>query len=41
MAGLPNKPLGIKNYGHIPRSPGSRIGPGDQRRLRALELAAS
>jgi RNA ligase len=23
------KPLGIKNYGHIPHLPGSRIGPGD------------
>ncbi len=23
------KPLGIKNYGHIPHLPGSRMGPGD------------
>lgn len=23
------KPLGIKNYGHIPHLPGSRVGPGD------------
>ncbi|MFQ5444048.1 MAG: RNA ligase family protein, partial [Nitrospinales bacterium] len=25
----PKKPLGIKNYGHIPHLPGSRMGPGD------------
>ena len=25
----PKKPLGIKNYGHIPHLPGSRLGPGD------------
>jgi hypothetical protein len=31
MAGFPHKPLGIKNYGHIPHLPGSRLGPGDHR----------
>lgn len=25
------KPLGIKNYGHIPHLPGSRMGPGDHK----------
>jgi hypothetical protein len=25
------KPLGIKNYGHIPHLPGSRLGPGDHK----------
>lgn len=25
----PRKPLGIKNYGHIPHLPGSRMGPSD------------
>ena len=29
MADFPSKPLGIKNYGHIPHLPGSRMGPGD------------
>jgi hypothetical protein len=29
MTNLPSKPLGIKNYGHIPHLPGSRMGPGD------------
>lgn len=29
MGGFPTKPLGIKNYGHIPHLPGSRMGPGD------------
>jgi hypothetical protein len=29
MTTFPHKPLGIKNYGHIPHLPGSRIGPGD------------
>ncbi len=31
MADFSSKPLGIKNYGHIPHLPGSRIGPGDHR----------
>ena len=26
---MPEKPLGRKNYGHIPHLPGSRMGPGD------------
>jgi hypothetical protein len=26
-----NKPLGHKNYGHIPHLPGSRMGPGDHK----------
>ena len=26
---VPEKPLGIKAYGHIPHLPGSRMGPGD------------
>ncbi len=29
MAAFPSKPLGIKNYGHIPHLPGSRMGPAD------------
>ncbi len=29
MTDFPSKPLGIKNYGHIPHLPGSRMGPGD------------
>ena len=29
MTAFPRKPLGIKNYGHIPHLPGSRLGPGD------------
>lgn len=29
MVSFPSKPLGIKNYGHIPHLPGSRVGPGD------------
>jgi hypothetical protein len=29
MADCPSKPPGIKNYGHIPHLPGSRMGPGD------------
>ena len=29
MTDFASKPLGIKNYGHIPHLPGSRIGPGD------------
>lgn len=27
----PEKPLGYKNYGHIPHLPGSRVGPGDHK----------
>jgi hypothetical protein len=29
MVSFPSKPLGIKNYGHIPHLPGSRMGPGE------------
>ena len=30
-ADMQQKPLGSKNYGHIPHLPGSRMGPGDHK----------